>query len=440
MLIRFMAKYNNSLSKSIIWLFLEKILLMLVLFATNVVLMRFLGPQVYGELAFFQLIISISLVLGDFGFRRVYLSQANPTLALGILPFIFKYKSYISTFVSLLLFFFVFLSGADDRYLLICILLILSPFEVYSYYYESKLKHDKLVKVRFSILLFLSVFRVLFCVYDFELIWIILTYIVHMPISNFISFVLYKNEVAKGHIKEKKLRNTSKLIILKSIKYRAAFFWFSFVVVQLHLRSDQFGVKLFLDYQALGYYAAAYKFVEQLVSLGSVLSNVILPHISSKKKSSHEDYLRKMYKVGFFVSIPLALILFLFSEYIVFLFLGEQYSSAVEPLRILAVALPFLFISNLGGVFYSINKLERYALLRNIISLFLSAIICFWLIPKIGIAGAAISTLVSYFFMAFIIEFFFPVCRLNLKLKISALKDIMNGIKCFFIKNRNVVK
>lgn len=431
---------NSSLTRSLSWLFVEKIILMLMLFFTNIILMRFLGPSTYGELAFYQIIISIALVLGDFGFRRVYLSQTNKTLAFNLIPIIFKYKVLISFLTSVLIVLLVFVIELNNTFLLLTILLILSPFEVYGYYYEARLNHGKLVKIRLAILFILSLMRVLLCVYNFNLVWIVLTYIIHMPISNLISYYFFKLEVDKTEYKTIEFESRAKQVILKSIKYRAVFFWLSFIIVQLHVRADQFSVKFLMDYEALGFYVAAYKFVEQLVSLATILSNVILPHVSSKKKGEHADYLKNMYKVGFVVSIPLSIVVYFSSELIVSMFLGNAYQDSIVVLKTLSIALPFLFISNLGGVYYSINKLEKYAFIRNLLSLLVSVFVCLLLIPGFGIAGAAVSTVISYFFMAFLIECLLPACRRNLHLKICALKDIVKSMVFLLFTKRKIIK
>ena len=427
----------NIVFKSFSWLLFEKIIVMAVLFSINIYIMRVLGPDQFGQLAFFQLVIGIMIALLDLGFRRVYISQSSKHISLKILPYILKYKLYLSSFIAFLLSILVGLGVLEEVYLLLLIIIIFSPLEVYSYYYESNLNHKRLVKIRLAVTLIISALRVVICMSGWPLYWLILTYTIQMPISNLISYFFFK--VDEPDIKTTK-KNKQMTILLSNIKYRSLFFWLSFLVVQLHLRSDQISIKALIDFQSLGFYVAAYKFVEQLLSLASMASNVFLPYVSKMAKSEYDNYLVKVYTWGLLASLPISITVYFASELIISVFLGNEYKASVLPLKILGLSLPVLVLSNLSGLFYSLNKLERFAFIRNVAGCLVSFIVCWLTIPYMGIEGAAVAVLISYFIVSFIIELFIPSCRRNIFIKMSAIKELLSlpkNLTLLIIRKRN---
>ncbi|WP_446914185.1 oligosaccharide flippase family protein, partial [Klebsiella pneumoniae] len=85
-------------------------------------------------------------------------------------------------------------------------------------------------------------------------------------------------------------KKTNRRKVRKYILSRSFFFWVSVLAVQLNMRTDQLMLSALAGTASVGIYAGAYKLVEQLMSIPSILANVLLPHISRNVQSNKEKY------------------------------------------------------------------------------------------------------------------------------------------------------
>ncbi|BEL84282.1 hypothetical protein SM12VA4_09430 [Serratia marcescens] len=213
----------------------------------------------------------------------------------------------------------------------------------------------------------------------------------------------------------------SRGIIRKHLFSRSLFFWMSVVVVQLNMRTDQFMLSIMAGTASVGIYAGAYKLVEQLLSIPSLLAGVFLPYISKNKEIDKESYLEKLYLYGMLISIPMSVFLAIISPILIPFLLGDAFKESIAVFSMLMLALPVLVIVNLSGLYYSVFKLERFAIVRNLFGLALSLILNAALIPTLGAFGASISVFLSYLFVGYFVEWLLPATRRNAEIKARAL-------------------
>lgn len=142
---------------------------------------------------------------------------------------------------------------------------------------------------------------------------------------------------------------------------------------------------------ATGIFDGGNKFTAICQQVMDVISRVFFPFLS-RCSDRHSVYV----KLNMTISLVMAVGLFVASPYIVELFLSAEFANSVVVIRLLAVSLPFLALSNIYGTNYLIvHKRER--LLRNIT--FIGSVIGFSLglvlIPRYGYIGAAVTILTA---------------------------------------------
>ena len=188
----------------------------------------------------------------------------------------------------------------------------------------------------------------------------------------------------------------TKLSFSKHFKPILIFFGMAFVTSIYHtLDSTMLG--FLSDDAEVGYYSAANKINNMVLSLLTALMSVLLPRLSVYAKQQEMDKFRELSQKALAVlslcAIPMATGIFLLAEPLTLLFSGDSYLPAVFPMRIIT---PIVFIIPMGSIMGSqilpaINK-ERIALCSYmsgaIINVFCNAIF----IPKYGASGAAIGT------------------------------------------------
>ena len=147
----------------------------------------------------------------------------------------------------------------------------------------------------------------------------------------------------------------------------------------------------------VGYYAAAQKLIQLLYVLPTLISISLFPalaRILTKSKEQAAIILGKALTIIIILAIPIALLGVIFADFIINLVFGSAYLPAVNSFRILMLSILIVYPSSLlGQAIFAYDRQKAFiglvvwSALGNVIFNFL-------LIPKFGIAGAAIATVI----------------------------------------------
>lgn len=196
--------------------------------------------------------------------------------------------------------------------------------------------------------------------------------------------------------------------------------------------------------EEVGYYNAAYRIKDLMVSIITSLGAVLLPRLSyyieNGMRDKFNDILSKTMQFIFVFSLPLVLFCILFAKPSVLLLAGEAYNGAVYPLQILSVIIFIVGMSNLTGIQMLIPlKKEKNLCYSVLIAALVNLILNFCLIPYYGAVGAAISVLAAeiciLLYQLFILKDYISILFGNikfLKLFLSLLIAVLFSIS---IKN-----
>lgn len=150
----------------------------------------------------------------------------------------------------------------------------------------------------------------------------------------------------------------------------------------------------------VGIYTAATRINKIVLSLVIAVITVMLPRLSYYAKDEDKTKFIELSYKGFdfllLLSIPCTIGLSLLSESIINVFCGQGYTDAIIPMRIMNPIIIIIGISSYIGIniFISINK-EIYKLYSTIAGAVINFVLNSILIPKYGVIGASIATVIS---------------------------------------------
>jgi len=121
------------------------------------------------------------------------------------------------------------------------------------------------------------------------------------------------------------------------------------------------------------------------------------------------------------MAIAIALPMTFLSDWVVNLLYGEQYNQAGSVLIIHIWAGVFVFLGVASGKWFTSENLQILAFWRTFYGMVANVLLNFWLIPKYGVQGAAIATLVANLIAAFIYDFFNKVTRPIFYMKLKSI-------------------
>ncbi len=174
-------------------------------------------------------------------------------------------------------------------------------------------------------------------------------------------------------------------------------------------------IREIINSNAVAIYSAGYSLYKLPIILTPVLLVPLFTDISSKLKSSSlidTALLKKAAVVLLIYAATCIIVLFFLSKIFVTIIYGEKFIDSVDVTKLLAFALPGLFLNNLTGVALNSLGKEKYQFLSTSIGVIINIIANIFLISHMGIYGAVYSTILTETFV-FLLQAYFLVVYLK---------------------------
>ncbi|MBU1927522.1 flippase [bacterium] len=408
--------------KNTSWLFGEKILRMVVGLFVGVWVARYLGPEQFGLFSYAQSFVGLFTAIATLGLdgivvRELVKDESRRDELIGT-AFWLKLMGALSVLIVLA---FAVNFTSNDSYTNTLVFIIASAtifqsFNVIDFYFQSKVLSRYVVFANIITLFLSSIAKIVLILYNAPLIafaWVTL----------FDSFILacgfvyfyFKSHLA-NRVKIFKFNRASAVALLRDS-------WpliLSGMVIAIYMKIDQVMIKEMMNAEAVGQYAAAVRLSEAWYFIPMVVASSLFPAIINAKKTSKELYyarLQKLYDLMVWMAIAIALPMTFLSDWIVELLYGGQYNQAGSVLMIHIWAGVFVFLGVAFSNYLVSENLTKKSFFRTALGASTNVGLNFVLIPKYGINGAAIATLLSQIIANYIYDFFDRDLHQQLKMK-----------------------
>jgi len=222
---------------------------------------------------------------------------------------------------------------------------------------------------------------VIWFIYGFLLLCIISTAVVF--------FTLFNKDFPNTSNKEystKEIVNTSYPMALSAISY--------FLMQSI----DVLFLGVFDTFESIAYYSVAVKLATvtslALISVNIVIAPKIAKIYNDKNFSELKSMIRKATRINVLISVPILLILFSLSDFLLSMF-GSNYILAKNAFLILLIFQLFNSISGPSALYLNMTGRQKTLNVILLGSLLINIILNLTLIPKFGMAGAALATTIS---------------------------------------------
>jgi len=355
------------------WLFFERIIGMAVTFFVGVYVARYLGPANFGLLSYAGSFVGLFAGIATLGLDSIVVRELvkdekrrdellgttfvlkviGSVLVIGMLTIAIRFTNN-DNFTNLLIF-------------IIAIGTIFQSFNVINFYFQSK------VLSKYTV--FAQVFSTILCAV--------------------IKLLLQKSSLFSWSVNfglAKNLLKDSWPLMLSGI------------AISIYMKIDQVMIKNMLEAKAVGNYAVAVRISEVWYFIPMAITSSVFPAIINAKKISKKLYyerLQKLYDLMVWLAIGIALPIMLLSNNIVELLFGIQYQEAAGVLQIYVWAGIFVFLGVASSQYLIAENYTKISFLRTFMGAIINITLNIILIPKFGINGAAIATVLSQFAVAF---------------------------------------
>jgi len=367
-------------------------------------LVRVLGPEYFGLLAFATATIMYFMLVTDYGFnlsatRQISIHREDKDKVNEIFSSVMMIKT------ALMMVSFVLMS------------LLVFSFEKFSQHWEVYFITFGMVigQVLFPVWLFQGMERMKYITYLNIGAKAFFTVCIFIFVQEQTDYLLVPFLTAMGfivagiwslHLAKKEFDVSFARQSIATLKLQLAEGWhvfFSSIAISLYTISTTFILGLLTNNIVVGYFAAADKIVHAVKGLYQPVSQAIYPLIGKKIHEDKQAGLKFIHKTTWAVGtgmLIISIVLFLLAEPIVNLLLGHQYQQSVLLLKIMAF-LPFIIaLSNIYGIQTMLNLGYKQAFSRILVAAAILGIgLSLVLVPIYEELGTTITLLVVEVFV-----------------------------------------
>ncbi len=164
----------------------------------------------------------------------------------------------------------------------------------------------------------------------------------------------------------------------------------------LNKRLDVWFVQFYRGTATLGQYGLATQIANFISEAMTPFNQVLIPYVAEAPAEEHNAIVSRTARLNMFIAFTAAIGIISTSWLFVPLFFGKSFQEAIPATQILAVGI--IFISQrlvFSGYFKAINQMQ-YPLLAAWTGVLMTVLFDILLIPRYGIIGASIATLIAY--------------------------------------------
>jgi len=418
---------KNKIIKNISWLFFDKAIRILGGIFIGVWLARYLGPYDFGLLNYALAYTAFFSVFVHLGLNQIVIRELlkQPKITPYLLGTAFGLK-LLGAFLAIMSILGSLLLMEMDAVKKLLILIIASGFifqsiDVIDYFYQAKILSKYTVIARNIAFIVSSGLKVFLIVNEYEVIYFAATNVIDLILSGVFMIIIFRrNKYYIGTWRYSK--EIAKRLMLYSWPLAL-----STLLISIYMKIDQVMIDALLNSEQVGVYSVAVRLSEFWIFIPSILISSLMPYFVELRKKNQLHYqqrLMQLYSVMFWMGICVGSVTFLFGETIIRLSFGEVYSGAYE-------ALVFNIWSGIAisqglarGIWLIGEDLQKYRLYNNLIGVSLNISMNLLLIPRFGIAGAAIATLVTQSLGVWFFSFLWKPLRVSTWNMIKAVNPI----------------
>lgn len=389
------------------WLFADKVTRLVVALVVSAWVARYLGPQRYGVLAYAVAFVSMFQALALLGLDNLVVrdSSAHPNIAHLYLGTAFRLRA-IGAVVSYLLLATVSLAiNNEDQQtnivvMLIGLTVIFQVSDVVDLWFQSQVQSRRTVLAKAISYFVAAITKIILIVSGAKIIEFATVNVLEALLSALaLQFSYRKFRTEKKWAWD---RNIAKNLIKQS--------WpllLSGLSIILYMRVSIIFLRDALGAEGVGIYTVGTALSEMWYFIPMAFSSSLAPYISRKRLQGEGVYKRFIYKVFggmWYFSISIACLNAILAKYWINIIYGAQYERSIQILSLHA----FTFIPVCIGVLQSLWLINegrsKLALYQSIFGAIVAIFSNFVLIKSYGAYGAAISTVVSQFAQAFLVN------------------------------------
>jgi len=389
-------------AKNTIWALGEKVIRLLAQFVVGVMVARYLEPEKYGILQYAMAFVFIIGSFASLGLREITMRELvgvdykTTQKIIGSAFFLRVFAALVAMLIIAAMTFVIVDSEVDETQLYIMIIslgVLFQSFDILESFFRARAE-SKYITYGHTIAIFISsLVKIGLVIFDQDLFYFVLIF----AFDNFgfllpqIYYYIKKGFKVSEWSYDKPL---AKKLFLNSYPLML-----SAVMITIYASIDQLFIKLYLPFEELGYYSSSVKLLTAFYFIPVAICAALFPRLVEAKDDAEQLKTRLvfLYSLIFWLSVAIFLGLFFFSELIIVGIFSDKFAPAIPSLQVLSFSVTATFMGVATEQYLVVKNYTKISFYRTAAGAIANIILNIILIPKYGIIGAGLATIVSYY-------------------------------------------
>jgi PST family polysaccharide transporter len=379
------------------WLFIDKILRMVVGLLVGVWVARYLGPDQFGELTYVVALVAIFQTIVPMGLDNIVIREAskNKEIANEILGTVFRIR-IVSGFICYLSILAVawFLENSEKSQFLIIALvagtMLFQSADTVDLWFQSQLRSKQTVISKTIAILLATSIKIALILTEQPLVAFGCVIFLEAAVSAIaLAYSYRKYRTSKRWIASFSI---ARPFLLEGLPYLI-----SGLMLTLYLQMDKLMLEAMAGKSEVGVYAVALTIAQAFNFFPLILCGSLAPKMATiQDQKSREKFFEKLLAITGWSALVISIFIYALSEIIINVIYGNKFDNAVDVLKIAAISIVPIYLSVVNDYFVLNIKKSHLTLIRTATGLILNIALNVFFIPKFGAIGAAISGLVAH--------------------------------------------
>ncbi len=397
------------------WLIFGKIIQMLISLGVGLLTARYLGPSNYGLINYAASYTAFFIPVCSLGINSILVKEFidSPSEEGTILGSTLTMRIIMGVLSSGVIFAVVGFLESDEPVTVavtfICSLnLIFNAFEIFNYWFQSKLRSKVTAFVSLVAYIFMALYRVILLLRQKNVVWFAFATSLDSICIGILLLIWYKKSKGK--------RLSFSRTTCKRLLKRGVHFILPGMMVSIYSYADKIMLKHMLSETDVGYYSTAVTICGMWSFVLAAIVDSMYPLIMEAHKTSKELFEKRnkqLYAIVFYISVSVSLIFCIFGGLIVRILYGAEYMPSVEPLRIVTWYTAFSYLGVARNAWIVCENKQKYLKYIYISSALANVCLNYIFIPIWGASGAAAASLITQIITTMVAPFFIKEIRKN---------------------------
>lgn len=384
---------------------------------------RYLGPEMYGIIAFATAVYAVSVIIVSLGIDDIIMKDMmQHTEKQGSIQGSALFVKFVAAFlVYAVIFIYCIINYSGEKLYSVLIIagaVLFQPLSVFSciFLINAQAKYTSIARMASYTLS--SLLKIVLIILKAPVTYFAFAVFIDYAVLYLTVVLMYKYKkytISNWHIDTSYIK-----YILKSAVtlFAAVLFYTFYQKITVIIISSMYS-----DYTS-GIYSAAIRLTEIWYMVPAVLMTAFYPAVVKAKQISEEEYNKRIKTLFYVTTIPFILMAFfaaILSPLIIKILYGEKYIESSIVLSLTIWSVPFISFYIISSKWFILENKVKHLLLRSALSFILIIVLNYILGSMYCLEGFSLALLISSFISFFLTDLFFKDTRNLFFIKLSSM-------------------